>query len=87
MTKPEFLAWAEFYKLHPFDDHARIHRPAALVAHAMNGVAIDDLVGVLEPEQRAAVVIASGYSDADLATFKAFGRKPPLRASADETRH
>jgi hypothetical protein len=37
MSPGEFHAWAEFYKLWPFDDRHRYHRPAALIAGAMVG--------------------------------------------------
>lgn len=73
MTQPEFLAWVEFYKLNPFDDYHRFYRPAALVSHSMSGGSLDDLLGWLEkrPEPK--------LSDADLATLKAFGLKPPKK--------
>ena len=37
MTQPEFLAWLEFYRLFPFDDRHRYHRPAALISTALGG--------------------------------------------------
>jgi hypothetical protein len=72
MTQPEFLAWVEFYKIHPFDDRHRYYRPAALVARKMGGGEIDDLLNWLEPDPATA-----GYSQAALNSFKAHGIKPP----------
>jgi hypothetical protein len=73
MEQPEFLAWMEFYKLFPFDDLHRIHRPAALASIA--GMSGDGIGGVvqkriewLQPDSRTA-----GMSDADRATLAAFG--------------
>lgn len=74
MTKPEFLAWQHFYKLHPFDDFHRYFRPAALVASAMNGEKFDSLLAWLEKRPYSAT-----YSDADLASIKALGFSPPMR--------
>ena len=76
ITQPEFLEWVEFYKLHPFDDLARFHRPAALVAHSMGGADVDALLGWLSNEKPAAT---SDLSDADLATMKALGFTPPRK--------
>jgi hypothetical protein len=74
MTRPEFLTWIEFYKLFPFDDRYRYHRPAALISHAIAGGDIDLKLEWLQPEHAAP---AGNYSAADLATMKAFGVKPP----------
>jgi len=70
MAQPEFLTWMEFYKLHPFDDFHRIHRPAALVAHSMRGGEIDPLLEFLEPDRRPAL---AGLTEADMTTLRAFG--------------
>lgn len=74
MTVPEFHAWIAFYKQSPFDDYHRFHRPAAHIAHAIAGGDIDARLAWLE--KRPPLV---GYSDADLATMKAFGMKPPRK--------
>lgn len=66
----------EFFKLHPFDDFSRFHRPAALIAHSMAGEDVDVLLGWLSNEKPAA---KSSLSDADLATMKALGFKPPRK--------
>lgn len=73
MTRMEFTNWLAFYELHPFDDFHRIHRPAALVANSMAGTKIDDLLEFLQPTAKAP---DANYSQADLNTLAAFGRKP-----------
>lgn len=82
MTVSEFLVWQEFYKLQPFDDRTRFHRPAALVAHAMGGADLGELTAFLAGDAAPAATGegADGYTAADLATMKAFGVKPPRRA-------
>lgn len=75
MTQPEFLAWIEFYKLHPFDDYSRFYRPAALVASSMTGAEPGDLLDWLERKPPA----AAAFSEADLATMNALGLKPPRK--------
>lgn len=72
----EFIAWQEFYKLHPFDDYARFYRPAALVAHSLGGAEVGLLLDWLARESPAA---SSDLSDADLATMKALGFTPPRK--------
>jgi hypothetical protein len=71
MSQREFTAWIEFYRLHPFDDMHRVHRPAALVAGAIGGGNVAKLLEWLAPEP-----VPEGFSAADLATMKAFGLKP-----------
>lgn len=74
MTNPEFMTWMEFYKLHPFDDLHRFHRPASLIANSASpGRPIADLQDWLESPAR------GNYSEADMATLRAFGVKPPKR--------
>lgn len=73
MTQPEFLAWKEFFRLYPFDDLHRYHRPAALIASSMSS----DFNAKLEflfPEPP-----PPGYSEADMNIFRAFGVRPPPR--------
>jgi len=65
MTQPEFLAWIEFYRLYPFDDMHRHHRPAAIVANAMSGAPLDKLLDWLAPDPT-----LSKFSEADLATMR-----------------
>lgn len=81
MTRPEFIAWAEFYEAHPFDDLHRYHRPAALIASTVGttGRKFDAALDMLAPDLPAALEPVEGfaYSAADLQTFRAFGRKPP----------
>lgn len=73
MTAEEFDIWAAYYRLHPFDDVHRIHRPAAVVASAMSG-RYENKLRFLAPEPR-----PEGYSRADLNTLQAFGLRPPPR--------
>lgn len=37
MGQDEFEAWKAYYRLWPFDDYHRFHRPAGLVAASMSG--------------------------------------------------
>jgi len=66
MTQPEFLAWCEFYRLYPFDDMHRHHRPAAIVAHSMSGAEIEKLLDWLAPDPA-----LEKFSEADRATMRA----------------
>lgn len=74
MTQPEFLAWLEFYRLFPFDDRHRYHRPAALISTALGGGDLQARLDWLEPEP-----VPPGFSDADMNIFRAFGVRPPSR--------
>lgn len=74
MKPAEFERWIEFYTLAPFDDLHRHHRPAALISVSMAGGKIEEKLEWLQPSRA-----ATDYSDADMATFKAFGIKPPNR--------
>jgi hypothetical protein len=69
MTQPEFMAWIEFYKLNPFDDYHRFHRPAAMIAHKQSGTPMDELLEWLERRKPASAAL----SDADMTTMQAFG--------------
>lgn len=83
MTGSEFDDWQEFYNRHPFDDRERFHRPAALVAHAMGGAKMEDLLKWLShelpPDEGATdEVLEDGQlSTADLNTIASLGIKPP----------
>lgn len=68
ITPAEFQAWIEVYRLAPFDDYHRFHRPAALVARAMGGGEMQPLLDWLQPDRA-----SEGMSDADVATMRAFG--------------
>ena len=75
MGQDEFLEWVEFYKLFPFDDLHRIHRPAALIAtagadSAKRQAAIDAATDWLQPEPRNA-----GLSASDVSMMRALGFK------------
>lgn len=79
MSHAEFVAWREFYRQAPFDDLHRFHRPAAMVATSMAGGDVQARLEWLAPPRQEPT--APGYSAADMATFKAFGVKPPTRRS------
>jgi hypothetical protein len=68
MEQPEFLTWVEFFKLYPFDDFHRYHRPAALVSTALGGGDVKPRLDWLQPEPD-----VDGLSEADRNTLKAFG--------------
>lgn len=71
ISKPEFIAWVQFYKQQPFDDFHRFHRPAALIASSMGGTEIDKLLDFLQPPARIQ------FTDLDLQVFETFGYKSP----------
>lgn len=77
MSQREFDSWVEYYAEFPFDDYHKHYRPAALIARSMAGSEIDGLLEWLQPIKR---VSDGEFSAADMATFKAFGMKPPPRS-------
>lgn len=77
MDQAELLEWVEFYKLFPFDDLHRFHRPAALVATAgaapkdrMKAVAAS--VDWLQPEP---TLTGLSSVDVDMMRLMGFNRK------------
>jgi hypothetical protein len=86
MLPGEFHAWVEFYRMWPFDDRHRFHRPAALIAGAMVGdvgkrldwlqptpmIAANDPEDSLEVDAPAAET-APGRTAADISTLRALG--------------
>lgn len=76
MTQPEYLAWREFYKLFPFDDRHRFHRPAALISTALGGGDIATRLDWLEPDP-----LPGDFSAADLQTIKGLGVRPPRKGA------
>lgn len=70
MTQPEYFSWMEFYRLYPFDDFHRFHRPAALIARMTQGpdAPMQPLLDWLQPDRG-----TEGLTDADMNTMKAFG--------------
>lgn len=76
MHAREFKAWIRFWEATPFDDEGRYHRPAALLANAMNGL---DIKAALKWLSRDTQPEFDGFSEADINTFKALGIKPPAR--------
>lgn len=78
MTIAEYRRWRAFYKQFPFDDRHRYYRPAALVRSGLGGVNLEQCMDFLEPSDSLDLGSATGnYSEADLATLKALGKKPP----------
>jgi hypothetical protein len=73
MTRPEFLCWTEYFRLYPFDDLHRYHRPAASIASAWGGK-YEERIEFLAPE-----AIPAGYTKADWVTMKTFGIKPKVK--------
>jgi hypothetical protein len=73
MSRAEFLAWGEFYRMFPFDDFHRYARPAALVASSMSGH-LRERLEWLAPDP-----VPPGYSLAEVRTLAAFGLAPPAR--------
>lgn len=74
MSRREYERWMAFYRLYPFDDRHRYHRPAALISTAIGGGDLQARLEWLEPEP-----VPPGFSDADMNTFRAFGVRPPSR--------
>jgi hypothetical protein len=75
MTRVEFLAWADFYELYPFDDLHRFHRPAAMTAAAMGGASIAERLEWLQPPPP----LPGNFSDVDQSVLKAFRIRPPTK--------
>lgn len=73
MPQPEFLEWMAFFRLWPFDDFHRFHRPAAMVAHAAGGGDFAARLEWLQPDVR--TFDAGGLTDADRNTLAALGIK------------
>jgi hypothetical protein len=77
MVPSEFRAWHEFYKLAPFDDMHRYHRPAALIARSIGGGDIKPLLEWLAPTPESRKEAAmGGLSEEDMKTLAAFGFTP-----------
>ena len=75
MTQAEYQSWIEFYRLYPFDDLHRYHRPAALIA-SRSGGDLQQFIDWLQPEPG----IAQGnWTPADISTFRALGTKVPVK--------
>lgn len=68
MTQAEYEAWLEFYRMYPFDDFHRFHRPAALVSMSLGGGDMQPRLDWLQPDPG-----TLGLSDADLSTMRALG--------------
>lgn len=73
MTQAEFNYWLVFYRLYPFDDLHRFHRPAALIGSAMNGD-LSEKLDWLQPDPR-----NDKLQGNELETLRAFGFKGKQR--------
>ena len=73
MSELEFNEWQSFFRLYPFDDLHRYHRPAAMVGAAFGGK-YEERLEFLAPEP-----VPEGMTQADMNTYKAFGMKPPVK--------
>lgn len=79
MSATEFEGWKAFYRMFPFDDLHRYHRPAAAIGVSCGGT-YDKLMDFLAPEP-----IPPGMTQADWNTMKAFrnlGVGPPRKKDA-----
>lgn len=84
MSDVEFAHWLELFKIQPFDDHARFHRPAALIAASGAkdvSKAYASAIKFLDPPPPDPNL--AGYTDAELSTYRAFGITPPPRPAKD----
>lgn len=73
MGQDEALEWMEYYKLFPFDDLHRIHRPAALIATQQAAPkdrqkAVDAALDWLQPEPT-----LQGVPDSDVGMMRLLG--------------
>lgn len=71
MTRVEYMSWIDFYRLAPFDDLHRYHRPAAMISVSMSGGSVEERLQWLNPEP-----IPEWMTLADFNTFKALGFDP-----------
>lgn len=77
MAPLEFESWRAFYERWPFDDRARFHRPAAMLAGAASQgtVEIDDALDWLDRKPPPDAL----FNEHERAMFKAAGVSPPRR--------
>lgn len=73
MSPAELDIWRDYYRLYPFDDHHRYHRPAAVMASSMGGDYQKNLDFLSPP------AFGDEFSDADITTMRAFGIDPSMR--------
>lgn len=69
MSRREFEWWCEFYRLFPFDDLHRFHRPAAMIAAAFGGE-LQKRLEFLQPDPSTA-----DLGEVDMQALRAFGFK------------
>lgn len=73
MPESDFQTLREFYRLYPFDDLHRYHRPAALVGSSMGGSYQQKVDFLAPPPDPFGVPEGANFSEADLRTLRAFG--------------
>ena len=72
MSQREFASWIEFFKLYPFDDVHRYHRPAVAMVGAFGGKkAADAAMDWLAPDP-----VPPDLSPVDAEIMRAFGVSP-----------
>jgi hypothetical protein len=74
--------WIAFYKLYPFDDLHRYHRPAALISYSAatafgpSSMKFQERLEFLQPSKQVSASNDRQYSEADMNTLRAFGFQP-----------
>ncbi|MCX5592795.1 hypothetical protein [Alcaligenes endophyticus] len=72
MTVRELESWRRFYRVRPFDDLHRFHRPAALIAHSFGGGDhLEETLRILVGGVREEASAEGEFSEADKATLRA----------------
>ena len=72
MTEDEFRSWKAYYRLWPFDDYHRFHRPAGLISASMSGD-LEDRLDWLAGDRGKGDDPGSGLSDVDRSVMAALG--------------
>lgn len=70
MLPDELEGWKAYYRLWPFDDHYRFHRPAAVIAASMSGDLEDKLDWLAGDRPKAA---DAGFNEVDRSVMGALG--------------
>lgn len=72
MTPGEFEAWKAYYRLWPFDDYYRFHRPAGMIAASMSGD-LEEKLDWLAGDRGKPNVPEAGLNDVDRSVIAALG--------------
>jgi hypothetical protein len=73
MTEAEFASWMAYYRLWPFDDYHRFHRPAALVSASLSGELDAKLKWLGGEAPGGTHDAAAGLNEVDRSVFRAMG--------------